>query len=200
MGHDSLHILHLNWESNRLGRAPRRETEASPDCLVTENSREACRRILRCIKARKDMRRYQQVTRVQSRSYLSSSLNKPTHNPFSRTFIFQSVTSLWQSEVQTILILTSCGIGGSTVTSSITRGSPGFRHTAAATSPQEQTTSFKTTPPYFHKIQTSSTNPPQKNHTPASDQLPGGRRSLATLTLHFVRTQVWQTLQHGGLS
>lgn len=44
----------------------------------------------------------------------------------------QNVTSLWQSDVQMIRILTSCALGVSTTTSSMASGSPAALHTAAA--------------------------------------------------------------------
>jgi hypothetical protein len=50
----------------------------------------------------------------------------------SQTFMRQNVTSLWQSDVQMILILTSCALGGSTTISSMASGSPAALHTAAA--------------------------------------------------------------------
>ena len=49
-----------------------------------------------------------------------------------QTFMRQKVRSLWQSEVQTILIRTSSALGGSTTISSTASGSPAALHTAAA--------------------------------------------------------------------
>lgn len=48
------------------------------------------------------------------------------------TLRFKKVTSLWQREVQMILMRISPDLGGPTITSSITRGSPAFLATAAA--------------------------------------------------------------------
>jgi len=48
-----------------------------------------------------------------------------------KTCIFQRVISLWQRDVHKIRIRTSRGIGGATMMSSITNGSPGFLATAA---------------------------------------------------------------------
>ena len=50
------------------------------------------------------------------------------------TFMRQKVRSLWQSDVQTILIRTSYALGGSTTISSTASGSPAALHTAAARS------------------------------------------------------------------
>lgn len=57
----------------------------------------------------------------------------------SPTFIFQKVRSLWQSEVQIILIRTSQALGGATSTSSITSGSPAALLTAAVELPRAPT-------------------------------------------------------------
>lgn len=51
----------------------------------------------------------------------------------------QKVTSLWQSDVQTILIRTSYALGGSTTISSMASGSPAALHTAAARRRKEET-------------------------------------------------------------
>jgi hypothetical protein len=48
-----------------------------------------------------------------------------------QTFMPQNVTSLWQSEVQMILIRSSYALGGSTTISSMASGSPAPLHTAA---------------------------------------------------------------------
>jgi len=48
------------------------------------------------------------------------------------------VTSLWQREEQITRIRTSPGIGGATVISSITNGSPAFLETAAAISQRKE--------------------------------------------------------------
>lgn len=59
----------------------------------------------------------------------------------------QKVTSLWQSDVQTIFILTSQAWGGATSTSSITSGSPPALLTAAESSPPRKQTKLITLSP-----------------------------------------------------
>lgn len=46
-------------------------------------------------------------------------------------FMRQKVMSVWQSEVQTTLMRTSCARGGATSTSTVSSGSPAALHTAA---------------------------------------------------------------------
>ena len=92
-----------------------------PDGFMAQNSRKACWRFLHNEQTSRFIFFVQYPYQKSCRG--SGRLNM--------TFSFQKVRSLWQSEVQMIRIRTSPAIGGATITSSITSGSPAFLLTAA---------------------------------------------------------------------
>ena len=68
--------------------------------------------------------------------------------------VFQKVTSLWQRDVQRILIRTSQALGGATSTSSITRGSPAFLAIAAVGDQHSTRTTCQIRKIYLQKLST----------------------------------------------
>jgi len=103
--------------------------EHSPEGFVAKDSGENAREILQSShKQTKYTTLYATAMRATTRPKAGDCRNG--HG--SQTFMRQNVTSLWQSDVQMILILTSCDLGGSTTISSMASGSPAALHTAAA--------------------------------------------------------------------